>query len=337
MEKFTIEGNSGLSVISVGESFERVESYIPVQNVFIITDKNVAKYYKHKFPDFPVFEVEPGEKSKELSSLSPIYHWLLQEGADRNSFILAIGGGVVCDLAGFIASTFMRGIKFGFVATSLLAQVDASVGGKNGVNLQGYKNIVGTFTQPDFVICDTNMLHTLPEDEFRNGLAEIIKHALIRDADKFLFLETHQQAILSRDKTTIDHLVSLSVQIKAAIVQADEREKGERRLLNFGHTWGHAIEKVSRIPHGQAVSVGMVFAANLSVKKNMFSSIDRLLKLLTDYGLPIVAQIDNHPVFEAMLKDKKMLDQKMHFVLLEEIGKAVVQEVSIGELRAFAL
>ena len=121
MEKFTIEGNSGLSVISVGESFERVESYIPVQNVFIITDKNVAKYYKHKFPDFPVFEVEPGEKSKELSSLSPIYHWLLQEGADRNSFILAIGGGVVCDLAGFIASTFMRGIKFGFVATSLLA------------------------------------------------------------------------------------------------------------------------------------------------------------------------------------------------------------------------
>jgi 3-dehydroquinate synthase len=339
MEKYTIEGKEGSSNIVIGNSFDQIKDYIPDKKVFVITDTNVAGYYRNKFPLYPIFEVTPGEISKELGSLSDIYHWLLDEGADRESFVLAVGGGVVCDLAGFVASTFMRGLRFGFIATTLLAQVDASVGGKNGVNLGGYKNIVGTFTQPEFVICDTGLLKTLPDEEYRNGLAEIIKHALIRDADKFLFLETRRDAVIAKDRAAIDYLVSRSVQIKAAVVQADEREKGERRLLNFGHTWGHAIEKVSRIPHGQAVSVGIVFAANLSVKKGLLTEgeRDRIVRLLQEYGLPIAAEINHEVVFDAMLRDKKKTGNIMHFVLLQGIGKGVVREIEIEELKEFAV
>jgi 3-dehydroquinate synthase len=339
MEKYTIKGNAGSSDIIIGSFLEYLPDLLKDTRVFIITDVNVAGYYRGKFPLYPVFEVTPGEISKELGSLPDIYHWLLNEGADRNSFVLAIGGGVVCDLAGFVASTFMRGIRFGFVATTLLAQVDASVGGKNGVNLGGYKNIVGTFTQPEFVICDTSLIQTLPGEEYRNGLAEIIKHALIRDAEKFVFLETRRDAVLAKDKKAIDHLVSRSVQIKAAVVQDDEREKGERRILNFGHTWGHAIEKVSRIPHGQAVSIGMVFAANLSVKKGLLSEgeRDRIVRMLQDYGLPVVAELNHEVVFDAMLKDKKKIGHTMHFVLLERIGNAIVHEITVEELKEFAV
>jgi 3-dehydroquinate synthase len=339
MEKITINGISGSSTIIIGNAFDKVLEMCPRQNVFIITDYNVANFYKSIFPDFPVYEVAPGEKSKELHSLVPLFHWLLENGADRNSFILAIGGGVVCDLAGFIASTFMRGIKFGFVATSLLAQVDASVGGKNGVNLGGYKNIVGTFTQPEFVLCDSAMLKTLPEVEYTNGLAEIIKHALIRDAEKFAFLEANQKSIMSRENSSVDYLVSRSVHIKASIVQADEREHGERRLLNFGHTWGHAIEKVAQVPHGQAVSIGMVFAADFSVKLGLLTveKRDRIVTLLKNYGLPVLSDYNKHEVFDAMLKDKKKQNNRMHYVLLEDIGKSLVKDIEIEELREFAL
>jgi len=339
MEQITINGKNGTSQILVGESIVNILEYLPPESVFIISDKNVASHHKEKFPDFPVFLVEPGEKSKEFPVMAQIWQWLLEKGADRNSFILAIGGGVVCDIAGFVAATFMRGIPFGFVATSLLAQVDASVGGKNGINLYGYKNIVGTFTQPEFVLCDTDLLSTLPENEYINGLAEVIKHSLIKDREKFQYLSDQRRAILNRDREAVDSIVSRSVKIKAAVVQADEREKGERRLLNFGHTWGHAIEKVSKIPHGQAVSVGMVFAANFSVSLG-FLEIDereKILALLESYGLPVIASLDNEVVFDAMLKDKKRENQLVHFILLEKIGKAFVKELNIDEIKKFAL
>ena len=339
MNKHTITGAAGSSEIIIGNWQEHVNEKIKDAKVFIITDENVAGYYRDRFPACPVYEVTPGETSKELLALSDIYCWLLDQGADRSSFILAIGGGVVCDLAGFVASTFMRGVRFGFVATTLLAQVDASVGGKNGINLGGYKNIVGTFTQPEFVICDADFLHTLPDTELRNGMSEIIKHALIRDEKKFRFLETHRNRVMARDNESIDYLVSRSVEIKAAIVQADERELGERKLLNFGHTWGHAIEKVKRIPHGQAVSIGMVFEANMSVRMGLLSKgeKDQIIKVLMDYGLPIFAEIDPEVIFEAMLKDKKKIGNSIHFVLLQGIGYGLVKEIGADELRMYAV
>lgn len=339
MERITIEGMHGSSRILVGESLSNLESYLPHRNVFLISDQNVARLYEKAFPGYPVYVLEPGEKSKEITSLVPLFQWLLEQGADRNSFIVGIGGGVVCDVAGFVAATFMRGVKFGFVATSLLAQVDASVGGKNGVNLSGYKNIVGTFTHPDFVICDTSLLSTLPDEEFRNGMAEVIKHALISEKEKFVFLQAHQKEIGELQKDVIDHIVSRSVHIKAAIVQADEREHGPRRLLNFGHTWGHALEKVLQIPHGQAVALGMVFAAQLSVHQGFLSAAhkDEIVHLIHNYGLPVEVQADNAVIFDAMLKDKKRAQSHMHFVYLQHPGSAMVRETPVEEIRAFAL
>jgi 3-dehydroquinate synthase len=339
MEKITIQGKSGDSRILVGESLPALSRYIPETGVFIITDENVARHYHSEFPGFPVYVVEPGEKSKDFDVMIKIWHWLLENGADRSSFVVGIGGGVVCDLAGFVASTFMRGIPFGFVATSLLAQVDASVGGKNGVNLDGYKNIIGTFTQPEFVICDTSMLKTLPNDEFRNGMAEVVKHALIKDADKFDFLKKNRNAILNREREAINHIVNRSVRIKAAIVQADELERGERRLLNFGHTWGHAVEKEKKLPHGQAVSIGMVFAAGLSKQLGFLKEKDynEILALLHDYGLPLNAELDKNRVFDTLLRDKKKEKNKMNFVLLKSIGDAFVKEMDTIVIKDFCM
>ena len=175
--------------------------------------------------------------------------------------IVAIGGGIVCDVAGFAASTYMRGLSFGFVPTTLLAQVDASVGGKNGVNLHGYKNLVGTFAQPGFVLCDPELLRTLPTEEVRNGFAEVIKQAAIGDALLFSFLEAGPDAALSLDRAAIDRIVYDCLKVKTNIVKEDELETGERRKLNFGHTVGHAVEKVHGLRHGEAVSIGMMAAA----------------------------------------------------------------------------
>jgi len=339
MDNITIQGKSGISRIMVGESLPALSRHIPATGVFIITDKNVAAHYHSEFPDFPVYVAEPGEESKDFAVMTKIWHWLLDQGADRSSFIVGIGGGVVCDLAGFVASTFMRGIPFGFVATSLLAQVDASVGGKNGVNLGGYKNIIGTFTQPEFVICDTSMLKTLPDGEFRNGMAEVIKHALIRDADKFDFLKNHRNEILNREREAINHIVNRSVNIKAGIVQADELERGERRLLNFGHTWGHAVEKENKIPHGQAVSIGMAFAASLSVHLGNLkeTELNDIHLLLQEYKLPLNMELDKNRVFDTLLRDKKKEKDKMNFVLLKTIGKAFVKEMDTDVIKEFAL
>lgn len=339
MEQIVIEGKSGSSQILVGESLDAVGKYIPSNGVFIITDSNVEQLYGHRFPAFPVFVVQPGEQSKEFMVIARIWQWLLDQGADRGSFILAIGGGVVCDIAGFVAATFMRGISSGFVATTLLAQVDASVGGKNGINLNGYKNIVGTFTQPSFVICDTSLLESLSEEEFSNGMAEVIKHALIKDEQKFHFLQTNINEIKNLEPSAIDYIVSKSVKIKAAVVQADEHERGERKLLNFGHTWGHAIEKVMKVPHGQAVAVGMVFAAKLSVSQGLLDEEQKesIIGMLKDYNLPVSLVADHEEIFEAMLRDKKRDNQTIHFILLESIGRAIIKATDVEVLKKFAL
>lgn len=336
MNKVLIHGQHNASTILIGERLTRVMDYIPAhQPVFILSDENVARLYGPLFPGYPVYEIAAGEASKSLEVVAGIYRWLLQHEADRSAFILAIGGGVVCDLAGFIAATFMRGVRSGFVASSLLAQVDASVGGKNGVNLDRYKNIVGTFNQPDFVICDTTLLASLSEEEYCNGLAEVVKHALIADAEKFVFLEQQAALVKARNLDALQYLVKRSVEIKAGIVEADEREGGVRRLLNLGHTWGHALEKVYGIPHGQAVSLGMVVAAKLAIRLGLLpdTGMKRLVNVLQLYGLPVSMPVDKEKVFEAMLRDKKKEKSGIHYILPVALGNAIVREIPVEELR----
>jgi len=338
MHVIEITGTGRPSTILVGEKMENLARYLPAGRTIVITDATVRQLYQDRFPTAPVLSIGCGEAVKTLETATDLYETLLSLEADRSTFILGIGGGIVCDVTGFVASTFMRGLRFGFVATTLLAQVDASVGGKNGVNLEGYKNLIGTFNQPEFVLCDMQLLQTLPEAEVINGMAEIVKHALIADAGLFAFLEEQGQSALSLDPAIIERLVRDSVVIKSGVVSRDERETGERRKLNFGHTFGHALEKVSGLSHGEAVSVGMVLAASLSVRRGRLAAAahDRVIRLLRSLRLPCTAPAAVGRVVDAVLKDKKREADRIHFVMLEDIGRAVVEDISIAELKAAA-
>jgi len=330
-----IKGATGEAVILVGESMDNLHRYVPIENTIIITDTRVAEIYGKRFPPCRVITIGLGETIKSFKTVENIYQQLLAFGADRSTCLVGIGGGIVCDITGFVASTFMRGLRFGYIATTLLSQVDASVGGKNGVNFQGYKNIVGLFSQPEFVICDLSLLTTLPDREISSGFAEIVKHGAIADAEMFAYLEVNAVRAFSLDLSVIEKLVYESVKIKAAVVNRDELETGERRKLNFGHTFGHAIEKTSGISHGEAVSVGMVIASAVSEAIGLLKSVDteRLGRLLQDLALPTQMEVDSDLVWEALQKDKKREGGTIHFVLLEQIGRAVVKRLSIEDIR----
>jgi 3-dehydroquinate synthase len=335
MKVLKIKGSVRESVIYVGEKLKNVSEYIPVKSTVIITDSNVSAHYLTDFPPCPVITIGIGEKNKTLETVKEIFARLLELEIQRSSFILGIGGGIVCDIAGFVASTYLRGIRFGFVSTTLLSQVDASVGGKNGVNFEGYKNMVGVFNQPEFVICDTELLRTLPKNELVNGFGEIVKHAAIGDKNMFGYIEAQYEKALELNPEVIEKLVYDSVVIKSDIVNRDEKETGERRKLNFGHTFGHAIEKTLEVPHGEAISIGMVVAAALSVKKGLLSQnmADRLTSLLKKLKLPTSFNMNMNDVVDAIGKDKKREGNSIYFILLEDIGKAVVQEIPIQELK----
>lgn len=334
MKAIRIHGSTGDSTIMVGESIRSLKKYGPLERAVVVTDENVRRHYQKDFPPCEVIEIGSGEKVKTLETVREIYQRLTEIEADRSSFIVGIGGGVVCDITGFVASTYMRGVDFGFVSTTLLSQVDASVGGKNGVNLGGYKNMVGVFNQPEFVICDLNLLKTLPEKELLSGFAEIVKHAVIGDPELFSYLEANYERGLSLDTEVIQRLVCDSIVIKSSIVNRDEKETGERRKLNFGHTFGHAIEKTAGISHGEAVSAGMVIASELSKKRGYLSpeEAEKIVTLLKKLKLPYRIQIDHSGVLDALKKDKKRNGISIHFVLLKALGNAFVEEISINEL-----
>jgi len=334
MKTIRIHGDTGASTILVGEVLESLGKYAPLEKTVVITDTNVRRHYQKDFPPCEIIEIKSGEKIKTLETVKEIYQRLTEIEADRSSFIVAIGGGVVCDIAGFVASTYMRGVRFGFVSTTLLSQVDASVGGKNGVNLGGYKNMVGVFNQPEFVICDLNLLKTLPEKDLLSGFAEIVKHAIIGDPELFSYLEENYERGLSLDTDVINRLVCDSIVIKSSIVNRDEKETGERRKLNFGHTFGHAIEKTTGASHGEAISAGMVIASVLSNKRGYLSAEDaeKIEGLLEKLKLPTRLPFDLGTVLDALRKDKKRNGNSINFVLLRAIGDAVVEKISIKEL-----
>ncbi|HOE17816.1 MAG TPA: 3-dehydroquinate synthase [Syntrophorhabdaceae bacterium] len=335
MKHLEIKGRPDVCRIEVGVQVSRLESYCDPDRTVIITDGNVRSLHGRLFRPYRVIETNASEESKILSTVEDIYEKFLHYGLDRTSFVAGVGGGIVCDVAGFAASTYLRGLPFGFVPTTLLAQVDAAVGGKNGVNYKGYKNLIGTFNQPRFVLCDHRLLATLPVHELRNGFAEIIKHALIADAALFLYLEERLEGVLALDADVIEKVIYDSISIKAGIVSADETEKGERRKLNFGHTFGHALELSTGLGHGEAVSVGMVMAARLSETMGILAGddVERIERILENAGLPFSVDMDKDLVMDAIDKDKKRAGEEINLVLLDRIGAARVVPVKIRDLR----
>jgi len=335
MEEIKINTGTSESRTLLDEPIANFSKHIPSgKKVIIITDANLRKHYENLFQPYAIIEVGLGEENKTMSTIETIMGRLVELEADRSSFIVGIGGGIVCDITGFVASVYMRGLRFGFVSTSLLSQVDASVGGKNGVNYKGFKNMVGVFNQPEFVICDLDVLKTLPRDEFIGGFAEIIKHGAIKDRNLFTFIEENCNKALAFDKEVLHRMVHDSVVIKGKVVEADEHEKGERRKLNFGHTFGHALEKLTGISHGKAIGIGMMMAAEASVKLGFLDAEDakRLEKVIAGYQLPVQLKIDKTMLLQAMRKDKKREGEGVHLVLLKGLGTAFIHTVSYKQL-----
>jgi 3-dehydroquinate synthase len=312
------------------------------QRCAIISDRNVAAHYgelalqylKSAGFESSLITVPAGETAKSLKVVASCYDRLAEHRLERKSFVVALGGGVVGDLAGFVAATYLRGVDLVQIPTTLLAQVDSSVGGKVGVNLKAGKNLVGAFYQPRFVLCDLDTLETLPVREYRAGLAEIIKYGIIHDVELFRRLEHVMPKILQRDPDTLSSVVARCCQIKAGVVGQDETESGLRAILNFGHTIGHAIEAVSgygKLLHGEAISLGQVMAAKLSADLLGFpqKDVQRITDLFTKAGLPTHLKLNpaqRAKLFEAMKHDKKVGDGIVKFVLVNKIG-----QVSFGQ------
>ena len=285
----------------------------------------------------------PGEAAKTLAQAERLWNAMLRFGLDRGSVVVALGGGVVTDLAGFVAATYMRGIAWVAVPTSLLGQVDASVGGKTAVDHPACKNLIGAFHQPAAVLADVGALATLPEEELRTGLAEVVKHAMIRDAGLFDILESHTDALLMCDPVRLEEVIARSVRIKAEVVMADERESGLRRILNYGHTIGHAIESASlaagaAMTHGRAVALGMVAEARLAERRGLVDAkvVERQRRLLARFGLPVaLADLpDPDRLLDLLRHDKKAAAGRLRFVLPTAVGAVTeADDVTDDEVR----
>ncbi len=296
----------------------------------IITDSQTAKLFGKKFlkaiPNSHLFSFPAGEKSKNISTIATIAEAMIAKNFDRKDAIIALGGGVVGDMAGFLASIYMRGIPYIQVPTTLLAMVDSSIGGKTGVDLPSGKNLLGTFAQAKAVFIDPHFLKTLPKNQIKNGLGEIIKYGVIKDKNLFKFIEQNFQKILNLDPKCINHIIERSVAIKTTIVEKDQKEANIRMLLNYGHTFGHALERLSgyKLLHGYAISIGMVLANKIAVQKKLLkkSDADRIKDLLTKAGLPVTTMKkltlrDTH-------SDKKKFGKIINLVLPTKIGKAII-------------
>lgn len=306
--------------------------------IIILTDKNIAPHLLNDIleslpKNTTSFILSPGEKEKNIDSLQHIWKHLLQSGADRKSLMINLGGGVIGDIGGFAASTYMRGIDFINIPTTILAQVDESVGGKTGFDFADIKNLIGTFNQPKAVIIDVNTIKTLPKREFISGFAEIIKHGIIKDKNYFKQVTSKRPLDFTQDEL-ID-IIKISCEIKASVIENDEKEKGLRKLVNFGHTIGHAVETISLetdepLLHGEAVSIGMVAESYLSYQKGllMYTEYEAIRDALLLSGLPTTIpnfQIDK--LIKKMKSDKKNQNGKINFTLIKNIGEGIINQI----------
>jgi 3-dehydroquinate synthase len=323
----------GSGAMHLAEEFAKT---IPSRDVLVVTNTTVGPLYARKLIEALAprrcveVELPDGEKHKTLANVSRILDVLVANRFARDAFVIALGGGVVGDMAGFAAATYQRGIAFVQMPTTLLAQVDSSVGGKTGVNHPGGKNLIGAFHQPAAVFADTDTLGTLPDRELRAGFAEVIKYGLIVDREYFDWLEQNADRLLARDTVALTQAIKRSCEIKADIVSRDEHERGDRALLNLGHTFGHAIESETSYSswlHGEAVGAGMLLAADMSHRLGWISAVDvtRVEKILHRFGLPTdVSALSASNLAEKMKIDKKVASGRIRLVLLRSIGKSIV-------------
>ncbi|HVT87117.1 MAG TPA: 3-dehydroquinate synthase [Chitinophagaceae bacterium] len=312
--------------------FSHLKEIVDSKNAIIITDENVFSHHQKQFKNWNTIVLKAGEDYKVQETVDAVIEQLIGMEADRKTILVGVGGGVVTDITGYVASVYMRGVKFGFVPTTILSMVDASIGGKNGIDVGVYKNLVGTIRQPSFILHDLIFLNTLPQSEWVNGFAEIIKHACIKDAAMFRQLEKRNVGYFQKNKKDLSGLIQGNAMLKTKVVQQDEFEKGERRLLNFGHTLGHALENQYELSHGQAISIGMTYACHISEKFTGFKETSRVVNVLNQYGLPTYASFDKKKVFNVLKMDKKRERKEMNYILLEKIGKGTIQQIPLKEL-----
>lgn len=330
---------------------ERLKSGLRINKILIFTDKTVDAIHKnfidslsaHLKLNYQVYKykIPSGEKFKSLATVSEIYNFMTSINFNRFDLIICIGGGVIGDLAGFIASTYMRGVKFINISTTLLSQVDSCTGSKNGINLNCTKNIIGTFYDPILVICDTKFLKSLSANEISNGIAEIVKYGFISDPNILELLEKCDFSI--SNSYELQNLILKCLKIKKEIVESDRFESNQRIILNFGHTIGHAIERMEnfqKYPHGQAVSIGMSMITEIAVKHGLANKevLVKLREILNKFRLPIKSgQLDANLLTKSILKDKKTRGDKINFVIVLEIGKTLIHTVNLSELNNFLL
>lgn len=315
--------------------FSFLEQIVSKQQTILITDKNVFEKNIARFSEWKTIVIQSGEEFKQQAVVDDIIQQLIAMEADRTTFIIGIGGGVVTDIAGYAAGIYMRGLKFAFIPTTILAMVDAAIGGKNGVDVGEYKNLVGLIRQPEFILFDYSLLKTLSASQWVNGFAEIVKHACIKDSLLFALLENEEIENFHSDKNKLAALIERNVHIKTRVVVEDEFEKGDRKLLNFGHTLGHAIENIYQLPHGHAVSIGIVAACTISEKVNNFSPAEkqRVIRVLEKYHLPTSIVFDRQKIWSLLKMDKKRVSNEMNFVLLNSIGSAKVTAIPLDHLQ----
>lgn len=326
-----------VSEIFVGRASEGLKELLPDSRVIVITDATIEHLYHDLVGRFESIIIGHGEANKSLDTALFIYNRLMAMGADRSTFLLGVGGGIITDITGFVASTYMRGLRFGFISTTLLGQVDASIGGKNGVNIAGYKNMVGTFTHPRFVISDVDMLRTLPRREQRSGMAEVVKAAIIGDAALFELLEAHAAEDIYTRSDIMQEVVLRSMRLKLNIVERDERESGLRRVLNLGHTLGHAIEKCTHdVNHGEAVAMGLALMARASVRRGIMSAEDaeRIELLLSRLGFALTPPVALSEVIREVCHDKKREGDSLHVVFAERIGSCRIERMAIDDFES---
>lgn len=332
MKKNRFHFSTGVTDCYFNNSFHQLAKLTPPPRTVIVTDQQVFKLHRKLFIGWNTIVLKSGEKYKVQATVDALIDQLISLKADRSTTLVGVGGGVITDLVGYTASVYMRGIRFGFVPTTLLAMVDASIGGKNGVDVGLYKNLAGTIRQPSFLLYDISFLSTLPLGEWQNGFAEIIKHAAILDAPLFAALENKGLSYYQKSRVALCALIKRNALLKIRVVQQDETEKGIRKWLNFGHTLGHALENQYELSHGQAISLGMMSAAVLSAHYLQFSASDRIEALLARYGLPTRAHYNLKKAIKVLAMDKKKSAGIINYVLLKKIGKAVIHPLRIDQL-----
>lgn len=321
------------TAIYINHDYKLYNELVANKKLAVISSQNLIKSYPEISNEKNLIVIDDTERNKNLKSVEKIIEQLLELGIDRSSYIIGIGGGIVCDITGFVAHIFMRGVRFGLIPTTLLAMSDAAIGGKNGVNFRESKNMIGSFDNPDFIIADSKFVQTLPESQYMSGLGEIIKYALIGNEKIFSLLKNNTREILNRDSTLLDEIIRDAIITKTEIVEKDPDDKSIRHILNFGHTIGHSIEIIENIPHGMAVVKGIVAATEISVKMQMLDNniAEQIKQLIASFGYDISYRLGEKHL-QLLCNDKKKEDSNIRFVLLEDIGRPIIKKMPINEI-----